>query len=221
MSQLDGVISDCYTSVKLSVSEILHGLATKRLETVPGQDLVCSKIAKLFASILKDSNPLVKECALETFEYFAHFTTHECIVAEAVADNKSIQDIVTSYLQKETPVVEGKVKILSYEAYFMFQGSIPCTHKCEFKKLRSLSPNTVEKPSKKMKFDCDDSSDLSAFLADDLLNEFVEKDVTDAVMRISKDTLYLISRTPFQALSISHRSDLKKAVDELNKYVSL
>lgn len=218
LNQLARLVKHCGPSLKLSISHILHGLATKTLESTSDQGLICSNISSIFTCLLEDSHPLVKDTALETFEYFAHFTVHESIVPDAVANNVSITEDVTCYLQREIPATRIKVKTL--RDYLTFQANVSCEHKCEAKKSRCASPKNSDPPAKKMRLECDDN-DLSAFLDDDLLTDFVEKDVTDAVNRIIKDAQYLISQSSYQSLPSLSRTDLKKTVEDLNKFIGL
>lgn len=223
MNLLAGVTIKCKSSsLAFAVIQIIRGLATKTLEPTSDQQLVCSKISNLFSCLLEERNPLVKETALETFEYFAHFTAHESIVADAVAESRCIQDIVTSYLQKDIPDVESALEPLHHHEYLAFQGNICCKHKCDLKKLRIASPKSPEKPSKKLRLEFDESSDLSAFLADDLLTDFVEEDFTEAVNavhRIVKDSEFLKSKFSFRSLPLSSKADLQKTVEELNQFI--
>ncbi|KAK3921161.1 hypothetical protein KUF71_010376 [Frankliniella fusca] len=217
LNQLVRLAKQCDVSLKFSISQILHGLATKTLEPTSDQGSICSKLSCLFTCLLEDNHPLVKEIALETFEYFAHFTVHESIVPDAVANNVSITEVVTSYLQKEIPPTHSKVKTL--RDYLTFQSNMSCEHKCEARKSRSVSPIASDQPMKKIRLECDDS-DLSAFLDDDLLTDFVDKDVADALNRIIKDTEYLISQCSYKSLPSSSKLDLKKTVDDLNKFLA-
>ncbi|KAJ1525313.1 hypothetical protein ONE63_010135 [Megalurothrips usitatus] len=220
LNLMERVFNCCNSSVKLSLLRILHGLATKTLEASQDQGLVCSKISHLFTCFLEDSHQIVMETTLETFEYFAHFTAHESVVADAVGNNVAIQEVVTSYLQKEAPAVESNVPTLNHQEYLTFQGKICLDHICEVKKQRNLSSQSPEKPAKKIRLDCDDTSDLSAFLADDLFTEFVEEGTSDAVERILKDTQYLTSKCSFSSLSVTLKTDLKRAVEQLNKFIN-
>lgn len=206
--------------MKISVTRILYGLATKPLET-NGQEIVCSKISSLFASLLVDDNPLVVEIVLETFEYFAHFTAYETIVAQTAASSSHIQDIVTRYLQNQVPAISKAEIILSSPEYLSFQGRVSCEHKCILKKARLMSPKSPEKTKKKIKLDDDLSSDLSDFLSDDLLTDFVDKNLSDTVNRLCKDSQYLLSQTSFQALPNSSQRDLKRVLEDLCKFVKV
>lgn len=225
LNLLDGVISRCNSfSLKFSVIQIIRGLATKTLEPSPDQQFVCSKISKLFSCLLEEKNPLVKETALETFEYFAHFTAHESIVADAVADSEAIQVLVTSYLQKNPPAFDSDAEPLNHHEYLAFQAKLCCNHKCEMKKLRIPSPKSPEKPAKKLRLEFDESTDLSAFLADDLLSDLVDKDFSEAVSAISrivKDSEFLISQFSFSSLPLPSRADLQRTVEEMNKFTKL
>lgn len=206
--------------MKISITRILHGLATKPLEA-NSQEIVCSKISSLFASLLVDDDPLVVETVLETFEYFAHFTAHVTIVAQTAASSSHIQDIVTRYLQKQVPTIAKADIVLSSPEYFSFQGRVSCEHKCILKKVRLMSPKSPEKTKKKIKLDDDLSSDLSDFLSDDLLTDFVDKNLCDTVSRICKDSQYLLSQISFQALPDASQRDLKRALEDLCKFVQV
>lgn len=80
--------------------KLLHSLATVTVNTDHNQKKVFYQISSLFAILLQDSDPLVKQSALEVFAYFAYITKHEQIVADVVGDDDDLQTVVTKYLQR-------------------------------------------------------------------------------------------------------------------------
>lgn len=131
--------------------KLLHSLATVTVNTDHNQKKVFYQISSLFAILLQDSDPLVKQSALEVFAYFAYITKHEQIVADVVGDDDDLQTIVTKYLQR-LPISSTSIGLETY--------------------LVSLEHNYVHKCSK-LESNSDSNDEFDPNFMNEVLDEYI------------------------------------------------
>lgn len=98
---------------RLAAQKLLHSLATVTFNTDQNQKTVFHQISSLFAMLLQDSDPLVKQTALEVFAYFAYITKHPQIITDIVGDDDELQTLITKYLQR-SPISSTSVGLETY-----------------------------------------------------------------------------------------------------------
>ncbi|XP_054287194.1 uncharacterized protein C1orf112 homolog [Macrosteles quadrilineatus] len=145
LNVLDDLCSSS-TIFKCGSCTFLRSLASKLLPSDSNQNLVYNEISSLFVKLLLDSNPLVKQFALETFSYFAYVTKHEEIVALTVAKDVKLQNIIAQYLEG-IPIVKSDTELLKYLSSI----KVPFVHKCRINNSNIEKDNVELNPSKKFK----------------------------------------------------------------------
>ncbi|GLV40092.1 muskelin [Carabus blaptoides fortunei] len=156
------------TRIRLFACVMLHALTAKEIDDSPEQNNIFGCISSLFNALLKDSNPLVKQAALETFHYFAHRTSHVTILPATVAGDAKLQEEVSEYIQK---IIQGEQDFTAREQYLQTQRSVAVKHVChesntplepQEKKKKLTNDINVNVIVQRMKHDCDSLVDYTA-----------------------------------------------------------
>lgn len=169
-------------SLKCSV---LKSLANKYIES-SNQNTVFDLIVKLFKNVLHDSNPLIKQSALETFSFFAHYTVYETILANVVDADVKLQEDISNYLQQIVP----KGTLSRWDYFKKHQNTIQ--HQCcvssvepalKRPKLMIMSNIDVETIVQRLKTDV---GSLSEFTRSASLPTVVQNDLSQIAQDIQK-----------------------------------
>lgn len=122
----------------------------------------------MFNALLKDNNPLVRQAALEAFDYFAHNTSHEVILPAIVAGDAKLQEEISEFLQK---ITQNSQDFTSKQQYLQAQRSVALKHVCyesntclepQEKKKKLTNDINIDVIVQRMKYDCDSLVEYSA-----------------------------------------------------------
>lgn len=88
---------------------------------------IITTTTEIFHILMKDTNPIMVQSLLEIFASFITHSRHEDIVHNLVQNNKTLQLLLSNYLQKEI----GNIGTLSLEEYYKSQEKYTFFHKCQ------------------------------------------------------------------------------------------
>jgi uncharacterized NAD(P)/FAD-binding protein YdhS len=200
--------------VRLKVVTILGRLADMSVDSTPDQMQVFQHIASLFASLLLDENNIVQQMTLETFTYFAHVSSHECILAMSVMNNENLQQKTRTYLQK-LPVMASNKNFLSHESYIKCQSRVKFAHSCK----TSVNEHESVGDSKlirKLELRTPEQIESVDHLPKRQKLAVTEDSVMKAIQRLKYDTKMVVEYCESSSLSTEAKQDVLQIAVELN-----
>lgn len=173
------------------IAKILKCFSNLTIKDISEKNAILKTVENLFQLILNDKNPIVKQRSLETFNYFAHTTTHVEILTQIVGSNENLQDEVSNFLRR---FIKKNNKISN--EYFKNQNIVRFEHRCE------VVTRCVEPQKKKVKLSTDQSINI------DLVLQRLYTEV-DTILEFYKNN----------AITDNHREKLIKIISQLNNVI--
>ncbi|XP_023725992.1 uncharacterized protein C1orf112 homolog isoform X2 [Cryptotermes secundus] len=216
--RLKDIIACGSSAAKLKVVTILNRLADTFVDSTPDQMQVFQHIAGLFASLLLDENQIVQQMTLETFTYFAHVNSHECILALSVKNNENLQRKTRTYLQK-LPVKASIENFLSLESYIKCQSEVKFSHSC---KTSVTERESVADTKLIPKLELHTSEEIKSIdhLPKRQKVAVTEDSVIKAIERLKYDTGMVVRFCESSSLPVEAKQEVLKVAVQLNTLVS-
>lgn len=112
--------------IKIHVIDILNHLSKICLPISSQQMNTIVLISDILSLLLADKNPIIQQCALETFERIVNKSPHEEIAQNAISKDKKVKKLVTDYLEK----IINPRSTLKTDDYFNIQQKYVFKHEC-------------------------------------------------------------------------------------------
>lgn len=177
-------IHDTSVEIMILKCSVLKSLANKCIGYA-NQNTVFDLIIELFKNVLRNSNPLVKQHALQTFSFFAHHTVHEPILSHVVNGVTKLREDFTNYLQQIVP----NASLSSWEYFKKHQSTL--RHQCcvvnnvepALKRPKLMSNINLEAVVQRLK---NDVNDLVEFSRWESLSEGMQNDLMQIAGNIQR-----------------------------------